>query len=152
MRSRWTAALAALWFGAIVPWQGAEAQRRRPEPPKPPALTLGQNVPNPFDADTRIPFTVGDTATCRDSARTHRVSLGIYNLLSQVVAIPVLISGPSGPVGNLPLDGLPLSCGAYVAWWDGRYLSTRAPAAPGIYLFRLESEGASKVGKMVRTR
>lgn len=152
MPRRWTALGGLLLAAAILRPAPSGAQRREP-PPKPPPVSLGQNAPNPFDEDTRIPFTIGDAATCRDPARTYRVTLRIYNLLSQVVAVPVLLAGASGTPPSVPLEGASLPCGSYVALWDGRYLSTGARAYPGIYLYRLEVDGgASPVRKLVIVR
>lgn len=152
MPRRWTARLGLLLAAAILGPETAGAQRREPSP-KPPPISLGQNVPNPFDDDTRIPFTIGDAATCKEAAKTYRVSLRIYNLLSQVVAVPVVQGGAPGGPASVPLEGAALPCGSYVAVWDGRYLSTQAPAFPGIYLYRLEVEGgASQVRKLVIVR
>jgi hypothetical protein len=152
MPFRWMAPCVALFVAmAVLPGTG-HGQRRTGEAPKPPPFTLGQNVPNPFSADTRIPFTIGDAASCKDPARTYRTSLRVYNLLSQVVAVPVLSIGPNGPAGNLPMEGVSLPCGSYVAVWDGRYLSTGSLATPAIYLYRLEVEGDARTRKLVLAR
>lgn len=152
MPYRWTAPLLALLLGAAIHPRAAWAQRREPDKPRPPLISLGQNIPNPVASDARIPFTIGDAATCANAPRTYRVSLRLYNLLSQVVAVPVVQAGPNGPAGNLPMENVTLACGSYVAYWDGRYLSTGALAAPGIYLYRLEVEGASRVMKLIVAR
>ncbi|MCU0623552.1 MAG: hypothetical protein MUF53_06760 [Gemmatimonadaceae bacterium] len=151
MPCRWTAPLLALLLGAVIHPREVGAQRREPDKGKPPVISLGQNIPNPVVSDTRIPFTLGDAA-CQNAPRAYRVSLRLYNLLSQVVAVPVVQTGPNGPAGNLPMENVTLSCGSYVAYWDGRYLSTGALAAPGIYLYRLEVEGATKVMKLIVAR
>ena len=152
MPYRWTAPLAALLLATAVSPRVGYGQRREPDKPKPPAISLGQNLPNPVASDARIPFSIGDAPTCANAPRAHRVSLRIYNLLSQVVAVPVVQSGPQGPAGNLPMENVTLTCGSYVAYWDGRYLATGAPVAPGIYLYRLDVDGVSRVMKLVVAR
>src|SRR6267378_2678300 len=82
----------------------------------PPLVELKQNYPNPFNPATTIPFTLnGDLF-----ANGHRpmVSLKIYNVLAQLVAIPILQGS-----GEL-LDNVPLACSSstecpFSAYWDG---------------------------------
>lgn len=111
-------------------------------------LQLGQNYPNPVNQDTRIPFVIGDAQGCTDSGRQHRVSLRVYNLLAQQVAVPVLQGGVGNVAGGEPLENLLLTCGQYLAWWDGKYSQTGDDVASGIYLFRLEVDGKVLVKKM----
>jgi hypothetical protein len=111
-------------------------------------LQLGQNYPNPVNQDTRIPFVVGDAQGCIDG-RVHRVSLRIYNLLAQLVAVPVLQSGSGNAGGGEALENQQLTCSPYVAYWDGKNSQTGEEAASGIYLFRLEVDGKVLVKKMI---
>lgn len=152
MPYRWTAPLVALLLVAAARPREAAGQRREPDKPKPPAISLGQYLPSPVTTDARIPFTIGDAPSCANAPRSYRVSLRLYNLLSQVVAVPVVQTGPNGPAGNLPMESVMLPCGSYVAYWDGRYFATGAPVAPGIYLYRLEVEGVTRVMKLVVAR
>ena len=57
----------------------------------PPRVELKENYPNPFFPATTIPFTISPEIC----AGGHQpvVSLKIYNVLVQVVAIPVLANG-----------------------------------------------------------
>jgi hypothetical protein len=105
-------------------------------------LALGQNYPNPFSPATRIPFSVGNPPVCSDPARRYRVSLKVYNLLAQQVAVPVIADGTvsSVPVGQ-PVQGLELPCGQYTAFWDGTGFSSNRAVASGLYLYRLEING-----------
>jgi hypothetical protein len=112
-------------------------------------VQLGQNYPNPVIQDTRIPFVVGDVQGCTDSGRQHRVSLRIYNLLAQLVAVPVLQGGAGNAAGGELLENLLLTCSQYVAYWDGKYSQTGEDVASGIYLFRLEVDGKVLVKKMI---
>ncbi|HET7040474.1 MAG TPA: hypothetical protein VFI13_00580, partial [Gemmatimonadales bacterium] len=88
------------------------AQETRP-PPLPPVAVLGENTPNPFFPATLIPFTIRPEE-CTDGQQPL-VSLKVYNVLVQVVAVPVLQSG-KGEV----LDNVRIPCGSHVALWDGR--------------------------------
>lgn len=111
-------------------------------------LELGQNYPNPVTSDTRIPFAVGD-ANCSDPGRLYRVSLRIYNVVAQLVAVPVLQSGAGNVAGGDVMDNISLTCNQYTAYWDGTYLNTQQAVAPGVYLFRLEVDGKAVVKKML---
>ena len=111
-------------------------------------LELGQNYPNPVTSDTRIPFTIGD-ASCSDPSRLYRVSLRIYNVVAQLVAVPVLQSGTGNVAGGDAIDNVYLTCNQYAAYWDGTYLNTQQAVAGGVYLFRLEVDGKAVVKKML---
>src|SRR5881396_2411118 len=101
----------------------------------PPPVELKQNYPNPFNPATTIPFTLsGDLF-----ANGHRpkVSLKIYNVLAQLVAVPILQGTGEG------LKELELSCGSppgsacsFSAYWDGRVLGTDQEAASGVYIYQ----------------
>ena len=112
-------------------------------------LELGQNYPNPFNLDTRIPFSVGGGAGCTDPSRLYRVSLRIFNVLAQPVAVPVLQGGSGNVAGGEALDKLQLTCGQYIAYWDGNDEKTQQPVASGVYLYRLEVDGKPLVKKML---
>jgi hypothetical protein len=109
---------------------------------------LGQSSPNPTAGETRFPFFVGDPPTCRDPRRQYRVSLRIFNLLAQEVAVP-LLTGPNGELeGARRLNGVTLTCRQYQAFWDGRVDGTQREAPDGIYLYRLEVNGRAVVKKL----
>lgn len=112
-------------------------------------LELGQNYPNPFNPDTRIPFSVGGGAGCTDPSRLYRVSLRVYNVLAQPVAVPVLQGGSGNVAGGEALDKLMLTCGEYIAYWDGHDEKTQQGVASGVYLYRLEVDGRPLVKKML---
>ena len=73
---------------------------------------LMQNHPNPFNAQTNILFTLGETG---------HTELTIFNLAGQ--RLRTLVDGP-------------LPAGDHRVAWDGRDASGQA-AASGVYLFRL---------------
>ena len=98
MKHLWRALLVVLVLGAFMPSRSAAQGGFTPTGGGQGAgVSLGQNYPNPVNQDTRIPFGVGDAQGCTDSGRQYRVSLRIYNLLAQQVAVPVL----QGGAGNL---------------------------------------------------
>ena len=123
-------ALVALPASSQVPDQRAEGSHQRG--------VLGQNQPNPFSQQTTIPFTVGDTA-CATGTQRHVVTLRIYNILSQVVAVAALIDTTAA--AQRPLSNLALGCGTYVARWDGTHSHDGRQAAPGIYMYQLLIDG-----------
>jgi hypothetical protein len=136
----------------IPPWAGAvlllallvgigppaQAQQTRP----PPTASLGENTPNPFFPATLIPFHIAPEE-CSDGQQPL-VSLKVYNVLVQVVAIPVLQSG-KGEV----LNEIKLSCGDHVALWDGRTVQGRTEPAPGVYYVQLTVDGVRYTRKMI---
>lgn len=114
--------------------------------------TLGQNYPNPVTTETTIPFAIGGAPSCVDPSRRYRVTLRVYNVLTQQVATPVLQSGSTGAGGGEPLRDVVLTCGQYTAFWDGKNASSGRDAASGIYLYRLEVDGRAMIGKMTVIR
>ena len=120
------------------------AQQVRPPPP-PPSATLGENTPNPFFPATLIPFSIRPEE-CTDGHQPV-VSLKVYNVLVQVVAVPVLQSG-KGEV----LEKFRITCGDHVALWDGRTLDGRIEPAPGVYYSQLTVDGVRYTRKMIVRR
>jgi hypothetical protein len=116
-------------------------------------LGLGKNYPSPFSATTRIPFTVGDAPSCTDGGRRYHVNLRIYNLVAQVVAVPVMAEGGTGAAAvGQPVQGLDLPCGEYTAYWDGVGVGSTREVPPGMYLYRLEVNGKAVGRKMMIQR
>ena len=88
---------------------------------------LEQNFPNPFNATTAIPYAL---------SREQRVRLEIYDLAGQ--RIRTLADGS-------------LQGGRHLARWDG--LDQKgAPVASGVYLYRLQADGAVFVRSMLLLR
>jgi len=114
----------------------------------PPLVELKQNYPNPFNPATTIPFTLnGDLFA---NGRRPRVSLKIYNVLAQLVAVPILQGTGED------LDNLELSCSAagsspcpFTAYWDGKVLKTDREAASGVYIYQLVVDGRRFTKKMI---
>lgn len=137
MNRPWAALGLVLALCVIMP-RSAQAQGGQ-KPGKP---TLGQNYPNPFNPETFAPFTVGGYPNCdAQPGRQYRVSVRIYNMIGQVVAIPQLFGSVSqGPDGGTRLDRIQLPCGQYRMRWDGKTTNGRE-AASGIYRIVLEQDG-----------
>ena len=145
MNRLWGALGLVLALTAVMP-RVSQAQDGRDRKP---GMSLGQNYPNPFNPETRIPFGVGDSPTCTESTKQYRVSLKVYNLLSQPVATPVLQGGSGGVAPGQSLENVTISCGEYVAYWDGKVASTGREAASGVYYYRLEVNGVPLLKKMI---
>ena len=117
-------------------------------PPTPPLVELKQNYPNPFNPATTIPFTLsGDLFA---NGHRPRVSLKIYNVLAQLVAVPILQG--SGEA----LSDLALTCATagsapcdFSAYWNGNVLNTDREAASGVYLYQLIVDGRRFTKKMI---
>ena len=116
----WVAGAGALGVGGI---RAASGQT--------PSPTIGsqQNRSSSFNPATTIPFRVSGELFLKG----HRpvVSLRIFNVLAQLVAIPILRG--SGKA----LDSLALSCPTalgcnYNAYWDGYVTSTGKLASSGV--------------------
>jgi len=140
-RSAWVLLGLGFWIAAVagVVWPAAGQT---------PPSTMGsqQNHSNPFNPATTIPFRVSGELFMKG----HRpvVSLRIYNVLAQLVAIPILRGT------DKPLDSLALSCPtalgcAYSAYWDGFVANTGKPAASGVYIYQLVIDGKRSTRKIV---
>ena len=137
MHHRWAALALVLALGAAAP---SSAAGQRTSPPRERKLgTLGQNFPNPFKPDTWIPFSVDD---CNGRGGQRHVSLRVYNVLAQLVATPVLHGA------GVPIAGVRLSCGSYLAYWDGRVARGHRKADSGVYVYELVIDGQRSSRKM----
>lgn len=111
-------------------------------------VQLKQNYPNPFNPATTIPFSLGTELF--SSGHRPKVSLKVYNVLAQLVAVPILQG-----TGE-KLDNVELSCATpagdaceYSAYWDGNVLNTGQQAASGIYIYQLVVDGRRFTKKMI---
>ncbi|HET7024588.1 MAG TPA: hypothetical protein VFI39_05235 [Gemmatimonadales bacterium] len=136
MRKR---SIATVLFGLVM--ASGPPLRGQTRPP-PPVAQLQENSPNPFYPATLIPFSIASS----ECANGHQplVSLKVYNVLVQVVAIPVLQSS-NGQV----LDAIHIPCGDHVALWDGRMIGGSAEPTPGIYYSQLTVNGVRFTRKMI---
>ena len=150
MKLRWGALAVVLVLSALMPSVLSAQGSRSPARERKPGV-LKQNYPNPFNPETRIPFTIGDEG-CTDPGRQYKVSLRIYNILSQLVAVPILQGGTGGVAGGQPIANMMLTCGDYVAYWDGKYQDSKKEVASGVYLYELRIDGSSEVRRMLVTK
>lgn len=114
----------------------------------PPLVELKQNYPNPFNPATTIPFTLnGDLFA---NGHRPRVSLKIYNVLAQLVAVPIL-QGSGEPLSDLELSCSTPGPGAcpFTAYWNGKVLNTDVDAASGVYIYQLVVDGRRFTKKMI---
>ncbi len=109
-----------------------------------PRVELGQNYPNPMNPETTIPFRLRYEDYFADGSRPL-VSLRIYNVLAQLVAVPVL-QGTGEPLDNIRLDWN--GTGEFSAYWDGRILGTDREAPSGVYVYQLVVNGQRESRKM----
>jgi len=111
-------------------------------------VELLQNYPNPFNPATTIPFRLDASLF----ANGHRpiVSMRIYNVLAQLVAIPTM-QASGEPLENVALECRDASAGycEFSAYWDGKYLGTDREAASGVYVYQLTVDGRRSSRRMV---
>ena len=104
------------------------------EPRAPPleqisSFKLEQNYPNPVSPETWIPFTLEEPLF--QDGEAGKVSIRIYNVLRQLVAIPKAVEHPKAK--NAPVLNLTYSeAGPQVAYWDGKDTAGR-PVPTGVY-------------------
>jgi hypothetical protein len=94
----------------------------------PVSVKLLGNYPNPFNPDTTIAFSVGAM-----SSSPVRVQVAVYNIRGQKIR-------------QLVDDSF--SYGTHTIFWNGTS-DTGLSVASGLYLYKVQSEGVSAVGKMV---
>ncbi len=138
----WLAAAFVLATPLAVQAQQPQQPQRRTQ------AELLQNYPNPFNPATTIPFRLSEDLF-RDGRRPV-VSLRIFNVLAQLVAVPSLQQ--SGE----KLDNVALSCPSpiggfcdYSAYWDGRYENSAREAASGVYVYQLIVNGQRQSRRMI---
>ena len=133
---------------ALVGVRPLVAQQGPPAGESPAGFGLEQNYPNPFNPETRIPFVLSDELFV--DGRQPVVTIRIFNILQQVIAVPTALRHPLGegvPVTNLEYP----APGRYEAFWDGTDRNARQVAS-GIYLMQLTVDGASQTRKMYVTK
>lgn len=131
-------------LGLVTPAMALHAQQT----PRSAQVELQQNYPNPFNPATTIPFRLSEELF-RDGRRPV-VSLRIFNVLAQLVAVPSL------QASGQRLEGLELDCAAprdgfceFSAYWDGHYLNSTQEAASGVYVYQLVVNGQRTSRRMI---
>lgn len=111
-------------------------------------VELEQNYPNPFNRETRIPFVLG--ADLFEDGRPVVVTVRIYNVLRQLIAIPISLDHPTAvgqPAQELRFD----SPGRYLLYWDGTDRSGQQVSS-GIYFCQIVTNRSQDIIKMIVTR
>lgn len=142
MFHRWAAPVLVLALCAMTPKYAAGQEQQSPRGPG--AGKLGRNYPNPFNPDTKIPFSI---ACSGNTTETHVVTMRLLNILAQPVVTPVLL-GPAansttsatGSLNGSPITNLRLVCGDYEALWGQTVARGRDPAS-GTYIVQLFVDG-----------
>lgn len=104
--------------------------------------------PNPFESETRIAFRLGEGLL--DAEREVRVSMRIFNILHQLVAVPVTLDSdgrPGEPLEDRLYDGP----GLFTAFWDGVDREGRRATA-GPYFVELRVGDRTQVRKILLVR
>lgn len=111
-------------------------------------VELQQNYPNPFNPATTIPFRL--SADLWASGRRPIVSLKIYNVLAQQVAVPSLQQSGQA-LDNVELDCVNPNSGFcdFSAYWDGLYQGSTRSAASGVYVYQLVVNGQRSSRRMI---
>jgi hypothetical protein len=138
MFHRWAALVLVLALCAMSPKNAAGQSTQSPRGHSAKGK-LGANYPNPFNPDTYLPFSVGDS-TCTPGSGQHVVSMQLVNVLAQPVVVPQLFgASPNSSLTSFPsalkgraITNVTLACGEYVGYWDGRLANGRE-AASGVY-------------------
>jgi hypothetical protein len=94
--------------------------------------SLGRNFPNPVSPETFIPFQLKGEVFV--GGQRPLVSLRIFNMLAQVVAVPI-VQGSGEKLDNAPLSWN--GTGDYTAYWDGKIQGTGREATSGVYVYQL---------------
>lgn len=109
-----------------------------------PGFELQQNYPNPFNPSTRIPFRL-DPRLFENGP--PEVSMRIFNVLLQPVAVPTAMNHPEG--NGVRVDGLEYTApGQYEAFWDGIDTNGRQVAS-GMYYLQIIVKGERQLMKMI---
>ncbi|MGD8396475.1 MAG: FlgD immunoglobulin-like domain containing protein, partial [Candidatus Eiseniibacteriota bacterium] len=111
----------------ILTWTGGATGIEDPASAAPARTELTQNRPNPFNPSTRIGFALGTDG---------RVALRIYDV--------------EGTLVRTLLDGA-RPAGQHAVTWDGT-TDGGAPAASGVYFYRLEANDVYQTRKMTMVR
>jgi hypothetical protein len=139
---------ASAWLLAVLVLAIPQVMRAQQPAPQRSQVELGQNYPNPFNPATTIPFRLSEDLF-RDGRRPV-VSLRIYNVLAQLVAVPSL-QASGQPLENVELDCRDPRDGVcdFSAYWDGHYINSAREAASGVYVYQLTVNGQRASRRMI---
>ena len=104
-------------------------------------VSLEEPRPNPIFPAALIPFSI-QPEVCR---RGHKpvVTLQVFGVLSTAATLPLRDRR------SVPLDSTSLSCGNFVAIWDGTIDGGARVAPQGVYYVQLNVDGREKTVKLV---
>jgi hypothetical protein len=134
-----------LLAGSLSPPDARAQARGDPVLEQDHGFVLEQNYPNPVNPETFIPFRLEESLF--RSGDTAVVTLRVYNILRQVVAIPEALDHPSGRRVRL-INTAFLQPGRTIAYWDGKDAAGRRVPS-GVYYYELVVNDVSLVRKMI---
>ena len=143
-------AAAAVWGAAGASGPAAAVAQVPVEEPQAEVddFSLGPISPNPFAGETRISFRLGEGLFA--AGQEVRVTLRVFNILHQLVAVPVSRGG--GEASGEPIEAMAFDRpGLYQARWDGQDMEGRAVTA-GPYFVELTVGDRSQVRKILLLR
>ncbi|MFI5311229.1 MAG: T9SS type A sorting domain-containing protein [Gemmatimonadales bacterium] len=146
MRFRWLALPVVVLALGLMPREGKAQGTARKH-----VIEVQQNYPNPFNPETHQVFGF-DLASCAPGGPLSRVSVTIYNLLMQRVAVPVLQGGAGSVAGGQPLQNVSLPCGQYTWYWNGNYQGTSKEAASGVYIVIVDVDGQKTTKRIMNAK
>ncbi|HID94520.1 MAG TPA: hypothetical protein EYP53_00490 [Candidatus Latescibacteria bacterium] len=109
------------------------------------ASRLFQNIPNPFNSGTIIPFSIG-------GMESRVISLGFGNVQSPYLhpRVTLEVFNLSGQRIRVLLDG-DVRPGRYAVGWDGKDQAGR-DVSSGVYIYRLKVNGSVRTKRMLLLR
>lgn len=117
---------------AQEPRNGSAIERNR-------GFSLEQNYPNPVNPETWLPFHLEDSLFQNGDSAV--VTIRIFNILRQVVAIPLAVDHPDGRARVLNLTYM--EPGRKIAYWDGKDTAGRR-VPTGVYYVELVVDGYTR--------
>ena len=111
-------------------------------------VELEPNYPNPFTRETRIPFVLAPDLF--QDGQPVLVSVRIYNVLRQPIAIPIILDHPTAAgqsAQKLRFD----TPGRYELYWDGTDRGGQQVAS-GMYFCEIVANRSRDVRRMLVTR
>lgn len=137
--------LVILAAGSLPPPLAAQPPAGGPPPEAGRGFSLEPNTPNPVERETWLPFYLD--ASLFVDRDTVRVSMRIYNVLRQLVAVPEFVREGRGR--RPPMDSVPfVTPGRRLAYWDARDVNERRVPS-GIYYVELVVNDGRQIGKMI---
>jgi hypothetical protein len=130
---------------SVAPAWPTDPEAARQESSAAADFTLDPVSPNPFRRETRISFRLGERLF--EGEGEVRVTMRVFNILRQVVAVPVALDERGRPGSALEDMGYKRP-GYYEAFWDGRDREGRLSAS-GPYFVELKVGDQAQVRKIL---